>query len=198
PDCQPYLWSFFLDLPNCPPISQNTFCQPKQQFAAVLPQTGSGQLGREIITVRLKSGQAGNSAAVTGVVDKFRSELANGRPQAANSQTPATPLLPEDCVGAATSQQCRGFDVTIAGAPILAQGVTTVVTHLLFALFPIAVLVMLVLLVAAFGARGRVWPLLAAGLGALGTLGLSLAFGIPVTPAVLAGVPVLVGLGVDY
>ncbi len=65
-------------------------------------------------------------------------------------------------------------------------------------LLPVVMVLMAILLVVTFRVRGRLWPLLAA-VGAGGaTVGLSLWLGIPVTPAVLAGVPVLVGLAVDY
>ncbi len=71
-------------------------------------------------------------------------------------------------------------------------------SRLLAILIPVALFVMLLLLVAVFRVRGRAWPLLAAGAATVLTVGGGLLTGTPVTPAVLAGVPVLIGLGVDY
>jgi predicted RND superfamily exporter protein len=210
-DCQAFLWRFLLDLPNCPAISSNTFCTPKSQWAATLPAPAPGGPSRAIITVRLTANAAKDHNAAADVVAKLRSEFSNGLPNSTQQSTgtPTTtiqgPLLPTECNGIAdTSGACdrafhnAPFSYTIAGAPLLTAGVTTVTTHLLLALFPVALLVMLVLLVGTFGARGRVWPLLAAAFAALLTLGVTMLLGVSVTPAVLAGVPVLVGLGVDY
>ncbi len=68
----------------------------------------------------------------------------------------------------------------------------------LLILLPVVMVLMAILLVVTFRVRGRLWPLLAAAAAGAATVGMSLWMGIPVTPAVLAGVPVLVGLAVDY
>ncbi|MBV8445420.1 MAG: MMPL family transporter, partial [Candidatus Dormibacteraeota bacterium] len=90
------------------------------------------------------------------------------------------------------------FSYVIAGAPLLALGVTRGMSTLLAILLPIALFVMLLLLVGTFRVRGRALPLLAAVAATVLTVGLTLLFGIAITPAVLAGIPVLLGLGVDY
>src|SRR5207244_3291779 len=78
------------------------------------------------------------------------------------------------------------------------HGVVQSMTQLLVILFPVALLVMFLLLAGTFRVRGRVWPLVAAVATTVLTVGTALLTGTPITPAVLAGVPVLIGLGVDY
>lgn len=198
--CQPFIERFLLDLPNCPTVADfertGAFCQPKPQWSAALPRQRPGEPARAVITVRLRPEAASDGGAVRAVVDRITADLAAVHPpHAVQTYVPiscgsAPPSLPPSAL--------PPFSCVVAGAPLLAQGVVGVTTHLLAALFPVALLVMLVLLVAGFRVRGRVWPLVAASLATLLTLGLTLAVGVAVTPAVLAGVPVLVGLGVDY
>src|SRR5581483_1961949 len=209
PTCQVFLWRLLLDLPNCPPATSKQFCQPKPQWAAILPKR-SGDYSYAVITVRLKPDVVGHADQVNGLVQKIRTELQHGRPNDPNSVVKGLgPFDPTECASLTqTSNQqpsaCeqRYHDAplgyTIAGAPLLVQGVATTMTHLLLALFPVAFLVMLLLLLGTFRARGRFWPLVAAAGATLLTVGGALLVGVPISPAVLAGVPVLVGLGVDY
>jgi predicted RND superfamily exporter protein len=208
--CQVFLERLLLDLPGCPAATTHQFCAPKSQWSAVLPKPGGGGPSYAVITVRLKPEVVGNADKVNGLVGMIRSELQKGRP---NDQSAVIKSLggfaPTECGTPDTSNnqqpsacQQRYKDApaayTIAGAPLLVQGVATTMTHLLLALFPIAFLVMLLLLLGSFRARGRMWPLVAAGGATLVTVGGALLIGVPISPAVLAGVPVLVGLGVDY
>lgn len=200
---------------------QEVFCSPKRQWAAVLPPpiaVSNGRLlvSREVITVRLTAAAANDRAAVLGVRQKIADELAKGIADDAYTRTFSStqlqqlqqlgPLDPSQCAGAGqqASQGCyttfkdRPFDSVIAGAPLLTYGVVDSMTETLLILLPVVLVLMAILLVATFRARGRLWPLLSA-VGAGGaTVGLSLLVGIPITPAVLAGIPVLVGLAVDY
>jgi hypothetical protein len=116
------------------------------------------------------------------------------------------PLGPTNC-GSAGQQQDPGcystfgdapFESVIAGAPLLTYGVVDSMSETLLILLPVVILLMAALLVVAFRVRGRLLPLAAAFVAGGATVGLSLWVGIAVTPAVLAGIPVLVGLGVDY
>ncbi len=209
PTCQVFLWRLLLDLPNCPPATSKQFCQPKPQWAAILPKR-SGDYSYAVITVRLKPDVVGHADQVNGLVQKIRTELQHGRPNDPNSVVKGLgPFDPTECASLTqtTNQQPSACEqryhdaplgYTIAGAPLLVQGVATTMTHLLLALFPVAFLVMLLLLLGTFRARGRFWPLVAAAGATLLTVGGALLIGVPISPAVLAGVPVLVGLGVDY
>ena len=226
PSCQVFFERTLLDLPNCPKVGTGAFCAPKSQWASVLPAPASNSDSLQILTIRLKpdyvDGQTvaakgcNNPCNVSTLLDKINTELAHGI--ATDSYTRSLgssslqalqklgPLQPTECGGASAQQDpaCNTafhdarLPFTSAGAPLLAQGLVRSMTQLLAILFPVALVVMLVILVALFRVRGRAWPLLAAVAATALTVGASLSFGIPVTPAVLAGVPVLVGLAVDY
>ncbi|HEY2703113.1 MAG TPA: MMPL family transporter [Candidatus Dormibacteraeota bacterium] len=220
PSCQSFLARLLLDLPSCPTVAQfkaapagavQPFCPPKVQWAAMLPAPTPGQPSYAVITVRLTRAAAADPKAVEAVRSCIRADLDSGgqhctstRPTAARIQAlqQVGRLLPTEC-GASPDRQpqvtgCPYLGVTLAGAPLLARGVATSITHQLAVLFPVALLVMLLLLLGARRVRGRLWAIPAAVAAALLTFGLTLATGTPLTPAVLAGVPVLVGLGVDY
>ncbi len=199
---------------------QELFCMPKSAWAAVLPTpstTASGAIvAREVITVRLTAAAAADRSSVLAIRQKISDELTKGisSDSFTKSFTSAQftelkqlgPLAPSDCGGATQQQDAncysrfhdRPFQFVIAGAPLLTYGVVDAMSQTLLILLPVVMVLMAILLVVTFRVRGRLWPLLAA-VGAGGsTVGLSLWLGIPVTPAVLAGVPVLVGLAVDY
>jgi predicted RND superfamily exporter protein len=228
PSCQVYLDRVLLDLPNCPTEAQvqtaqatgsELFCSPKKQWAAVLPPpvTINGKLlAREVITVRLTAAAAADRSAVLAVRQKISDELTKGIADDPYTKTFSSaqlqtlqqlgPLAPTQCASAGqqNSPTCystykdRPFDFVIAGAPLLTYGVVDSMTETLLILLPVVLVLMAVLLMATFRARGRLWPLLSAVGAGVATVGLSLLFGIPITPAVLAGIPVLVGLAVDY
>ena len=221
PTCQSFLARLLLDLPNCPTVAQfeatpagatAPFCPPKQQWAAVLPAPAQGAPSYAVITVRLTQSAAADAGAVAAVRSCIQADLDKGgqhcsstKPTAARLQAlqPIGRLQLTEC-GASPDQQpqsggnCPYLADAIAGAPLLAHGVATSITHQLAVLFPVALLVMLLLLIGARRLRGRLWTLPAAVGAALLTFGVTLLTGTPLTPAVLAGVPVLVGLGVDY
>ena len=199
---------------------QEVFCNPKPAWAAVLPtpstNASGGIVAREVITVRLTTAAAADRASVLAVRQKISDQLSSGIAADAFTKgfTAAQiaqlkqlgPLAPTDCGGASQQQNAscynkyhdRPFQFIIAGAPLLTYGVVDSMSQTLIILLPVVMVLMAILLVVTFRVRGRLWPLLAA-VGAGGaTVGLSLWLGIPVTPAVLAGVPVLVGLAVDY
>jgi predicted RND superfamily exporter protein len=220
PTCQSFLARLLLDLPNCPTVAQfeatpagatAPFCPPKRQWAAVLPPPAQGAPSYAVITVRLTQAAAADSGTVAAVRSCIQQDLDRGgqhcsstKPSAAQLQAlqPIGRLQLTEC-GASPDQHpqsgnCPYLADAIAGAPLLAHGVATSITHQLAVLFPVALFVMLLLLIGARRVRGRLWTLPAAVGAALLTFGLTLLTGTPLTPAVLAGVPVLVGLGVDY
>lgn len=198
--CQAFIQRFLLDLPNCPTVADfertGAFCQPKPQWSAALPRPRPGQPPRAVITVRLRRDAVGNGAAVRAVLDRITGDLAATHPP--HTVQPYVPITCGDAPPTLPPAALPPFSCVVAGSPLLAQGVVGVTTHLLAGLVPVALLLMLVILLGALRVRGRVWPLLAAGLATLLTLGVTLGAGVAITPAVLAGVPVLVGLGVDY
>ncbi len=216
PTCQVFFERTLLDLPNCPPVNSQSFCAPKPQWAAVLPAAQPGAELIAIITIRVKPQYVGDQAAISSLQDKVNNELAHGIQADAYTHSLSAssvsalrslgPLAPTEC-GGQTAQQDAAcvsafhdapLSMVIAGAPLLGLGVVNAMSRLLLILVPVALFVMLLLLIAVFRVRGRVWPLLAAAAATVLTVGVGLLTGTPITPAVLAGVPVLVGLGVDY
>jgi predicted RND superfamily exporter protein len=220
PTCQSFLARLLYDLPSCPTVGQIAatpkgaiapFCPPKSQWAAVLPPPRQGQPSYAVISVRLTRAAAADAKAVEALRNCIRADVDSGglhcsstKPSAARKQLAQQMgrLQLTEC-GASPDQQsqvtnCPYLGYTMAGAPLLAGGVADSITHQLEILFPVALLVMLLLLLGARRLRGRLWALPAAVGAALLTFGLTLLTGTPLTPAVLAGVPVLVGLGVDY
>ncbi len=173
-------------------------------------------VAREVITVRLTAAAAADRTSVLAVRQKISDQLTSGIATDAFTKgfTAAQltqlkqlgPLAPSDCGGATQQQNAscftkyhdHPFQFIIAGAPLLTYGVVDSMSETLLILLPVVMVLMAILLVVTFRVRGRLWPLLAAAGATAATVGLSLWVGIPVTPAVLAGVPVLVGLAVDY
>ncbi|PZR82654.1 MAG: hypothetical protein DLM65_03415, partial [Candidatus Aeolococcus gillhamiae] len=199
---------------------QEVFCNPKTAWAAVLPTPATNANGaivaREVITVRLTTAAAADRAAVLAMRQKISDLLSTGIASDAFTRGFSAaqftqlkqlgPLAPSDCGGVGQQQNAscyakyhdHAFHFLIAGAPLLTYGVVDSMSTTLLVLLPVVMALMAILLVVTFRVRGRLWPLLAAA-GAVGaTVGVSLWLGIPITPAVLAGVPVLVGLAVDY
>lgn len=198
--CQAFVWRFLLDLPNCPQIQARQFCPPKQQWSAVLPKPAADGTSYAVITLRLKASDAGDPSAIDSVTRQLQGELDNGLP---NDSVQATrdlgPLDPTACGGLQkTGCVDTKLAYTIGGVPNLTSALHRETKSLLAELLPLVLLAMLLLLVGIFRIRGRLWPLLAAAAATLLTVGLALATGTALTPAVLAGIPVLVGLGVDY
>jgi predicted RND superfamily exporter protein len=216
PSCQVFFERTLLDLPHCPPVNSQLFCSPKPQWNAVLPTPGEGADSHVIITIRVKPQYIGDQTQITSLVDKINTMFAHGitRDSYTSSLSAASfqnlkklgPLRPSECGGQSDSQSAAcnkayhdaRLAYTTAGAPLLGHGVVNAMTTLLIILFPVALFVMALLLVGTFRVRGRIAPLLAALAATVLTVGLSLLTGTPITPAVLAGVPVLIGLGVDY
>lgn len=217
-------WASVLPFPhagNCGPnVSADNICSLQIVTIRLKPEYVDGQ------TVAAKG--CNNPCNISTLVGKINNELAHGVATDSYTRSLGSsslqalqrlgPLQPMECGGAIGGQDSAclsayggsncaahlriksdcGLPATTAGAPLLATGVVSSMTSLLIALFPVALVVMLVILVTLFRVRGRVWPLLAAVAATVLTVGVSLLTGTPITPAVLAGVPVLVGLAVDY
>jgi predicted RND superfamily exporter protein len=215
PSCQVFFERTLLDLPDCPPVGSASFCLPKSQWAAVLPPPVAGGPSYMAITIRLKPQYVGDQSALNSLLAKINRDLTVGVSKDAYSTLSASRLTSLKALGKLAPTECGGqtdqedptcyaafqdapLVHTIAGAPLLGEGVVTAMSGLLVVLLPVAALVMLIILIGVFRVRGRWWPLLAALAATGATIGLTLLTGTPITPAVLASVPVLLGLGVDY
>lgn len=89
-------------------------------------------------------------------------------------------------------------EAIVAGNPRLLADITSAILSSLARTGAMAVVLMVVILFIAFPARWRLLSLPLVLLGALWTFGVAAAFGIPLTLVTVAGLPVLIGLGVDF
>jgi predicted RND superfamily exporter protein len=86
----------------------------------------------------------------------------------------------------------------VAGNPRLIADITSAIFSGLARTGAIAVVLMVVILFVAFPARWRLLSLPLVLIGALWTFGLAATLGVPLTLVTVAGLPVLIGLGVDF
>jgi uncharacterized protein len=94
--------------------------------------------------------------------------------------------------------EIEGATLTVTGAPILLQEINDYLQGGMLQLGALAALMMMVILVLLFDVR---WRLLALGvilLGVLWAFGLAGYLGIPLTLVTIAGLPVMLGIGIDY
>lgn len=88
--------------------------------------------------------------------------------------------------------------VTTTGAPVLLKGINDYLRGGMLTLGGIAVAVMIVILLLFFDVRWRLLPLVVVLLGVIWAFGLAGYLGIPLTLVTIAGLPVMLGIGIDY
>ena len=104
-----------------------------------------------------------------------------------------------DFVSAATRDLAfEGAIVTTTGAPVLLQDVNNYLTGGMLTLGAIAVGLMVVILLLLFDVRWRLLPLGVILIGVVWAFGLAGYLGIPLTIVTIAGLPVMLGVGIDY
>jgi len=94
-----------------------------------------------------------------------------------------------------------GFDdatVTTTGAPVLLKDINDYLTGGMLTLGAIAVALMVVILLVFFQVRWRLLPLGVILIGVIWAFGLAGYLGIPLTIVTIAGLPVMLGVGIDY
>lgn len=89
-------------------------------------------------------------------------------------------------------------DAIVAGNPRMISDITSAIFSGLIQTGVIAVVLMVLILFIAFPARWRLLSLPLVLLGVLWTFGVASGAGVPLTLVTLAGLPVLIGLGVDF
>ena len=87
---------------------------------------------------------------------------------------------------------------TTTGAPILLKGINDYLKGGMLTLGGIAVAVMIVILMLFFKVRWRLLPLVVVLVGVVWAFGLAGYLGIPLTLVTIAGLPVMLGIGIDY
>ena len=104
-----------------------------------------------------------------------------------------------DAVVAATGAlTIDGAEVTTAGAPVLLQDLNEYLRGGMMTLGAIAVAVMLLILLVFFDVRWRLLPMLVILIGVVWAFGLAGYLGIPLSVVTIAGLPVMLGVGIDY
>lgn len=91
-----------------------------------------------------------------------------------------------------------GARVTTTGAPVLLRDLNDYLTGGMLTLGAIAVGLMVIILLVAFDVRWRLLPLAVILLGVIWAFGLAGYLGIPLTIVTIAGLPVMLGVGIDY
>jgi uncharacterized protein len=104
-----------------------------------------------------------------------------------------------DAVLAATADlEFDGATVTTTGAPVLLKDINDYLTGGMLTLGAIAVGIMVLILLVLFDVRWRLLPLAVILLGVVWAFGLAGYLGIPLTIVTIAGLPVMLGVGIDY
>lgn len=101
---------------------------------------------------------------------------------------------------AASTRKLR-FDhtvVTTTGAPVLLKNINDYLTGGMLTLGAIAVGIMVIILALLFGVRWRLLPLVIVLMGVVWAFGIAGYIGIPLTIVTIAGLPVMLGIGIDY
>jgi hydrophobe/amphiphile efflux-3 (HAE3) family protein len=88
--------------------------------------------------------------------------------------------------------------VTTTGAPVLLKDINDYLTSGMMTLGAIAVGIMVLILVLLFGVRWRLLPLGVILIGVVWAFGAAGYLGIPLTIVTIAGLPVMLGVGIDY
>jgi len=92
----------------------------------------------------------------------------------------------------------EGAKVTTTGAPVLLQDLNDYLTGGMLTLGAIAVGLMVVILLVAFDVRWRLLPLGVVLIGVVWAFGMAGYLGIPLTVVTIGGLPVMLGVGIDY
>ncbi len=95
-----------------------------------------------------------------------------------------------------TSFQNVSIDTT--GVPALLKTINDYLKGGMFTLGSIAALIMILILLLTFSVRWRLLPFIVVGIGLIWAFGVAGYFGIPLTLSSIAGLPVLLGVGIDY
>jgi predicted RND superfamily exporter protein len=84
------------------------------------------------------------------------------------------------------------------GAAVLLQDINNYLRGGMLTLGAIAVAIMIVILLVLFHVRWRLLPLIVVLVGVIWAFGLAGFLGIPLTIVTIAGLPVMIGIGIDY
>jgi len=92
----------------------------------------------------------------------------------------------------------EGVEVVVTGAPILLKDINDYLRGGMLQLGGIAVVIMAIILVLLFDVRWRLLPLAVVLVGVTWAFGMAGYLGIPLSLVTIAGLPILLGIGIDY
>ena len=174
---------------NNPGFYQELLLEPDGKvrpfWKAVLPDTGHA-----LITVRMDRGAS--LADVQAVVDRVRHA----------TDGPTSRMVPtstgQQVSAPTTAGELAGARFTVTGTPAVAAELADAVRWSLVYLLPLTVLAMLAISALVLRVRYRWLAVPLALLAGLWTVGIGALVGLPLTPATLAVLPVVLGLTTDY
>lgn len=120
------------------------------------------------------------------------------------TRLPGNASIEEEGNGATVTKEVTGeleFDgatVTTTGAPVVLQDINEYLTGGMLTLGAIAAAIMVVILLIFFNVRWRLLPLGVIVVGLIWAFGAAGFLGIPLTIVTIAGLPVMMGIGIDY
>jgi hydrophobe/amphiphile efflux-3 (HAE3) family protein len=91
-----------------------------------------------------------------------------------------------------------GAELTVTGAPVLLKDINDYLRGGILRLGALAVAIMVVILLVLFDVRWRLLPLAVILIGVTWAFGLAGYLGIPLSVVTIAGLPVMLGVGIDY
>jgi hydrophobe/amphiphile efflux-3 (HAE3) family protein len=115
-----------------------------------------------------------------------------------NGSIEAEGAASETIVSTTKALEFPNAQVTTTGAPVLLKGINDYLKGGMLGLGAIAVAVMMVILLLFFNVRWRLLPLLVVLIGVIWAFGLAGYLGVPLTLVTIAGLPVMLGIGIDY
>jgi hypothetical protein len=148
--------------------------------------------------VRLKGNASieGEGAGATAVFDAWtKHKLAKG--DALPSSTKAT-VVSCETDGGCKLGTLEKADTLVTGAPVLLKDINDYLRGGILSLGAIAVAIMMVILLVFFQVRWRLLPLAVVLIGVVWAFGMAGWIGIPLSIVTIAGLPVMLGVGIDY
>jgi len=134
---------------------------------------------------------------LTGIFPDGRHALMVVRPKGNMSIDEGSQIAGE-LVDDAEGYRFEGVDLLVSGPPLLIKEINDKMKSALIVMAALAVGIMVVVLFAVFRARWRLLSLPAVLVGCVSAFGLMGFLGIPLTMVTISGLPILIGLGVDF
>ena len=131
-------------------------------------------------------GRAPNSVAVGGVILTGNADL--------DQQSDATDAI----LAILDDFELDGFDLTVTGSPVYLQEINDYLQGGMVTLGLAALVVMAVVLALIFQVRWRLLPLLAVLIGVIWAFSIVALLGIDLSLVTISGLPILIGLGIDF